>query len=234
MQVTRTLAKWLTNYDSQKSPGSKFRAKRIRPLLQMIESIYKEKGSVTIFDLGGTLQYWGIVSSKYLGDHNVSITIVNLPGTAMPEDHGLFRFLEADACDLACFEDNSFDIAHSNSVVEHVGDWERMVKFSEEIKRLSKNYFCQTPNYWFPIEPHCMTPFFHWLPKPMRLQLVSNFQLGHWSKATSIDDSVRIVESARLLNKKMMRALFSDASIVTERFAYLPKSFVAIRNEKDT
>lgn len=234
MSITRKLAKWFTNYDSQKSPGAKLRAKRIAPLLQMIELIYKNNGSVSIIDLGGTMKYWNIVSSEYLSDHNVNITILNLPGSAMPEDQGPFRFVAADACNLTDFEDKSFDIAHSNSVLEHVGDWGRMVKFAEELKRVSKCYFCQTPNYWFPIEPHCMTPFFHWLPMPIRLWLVSHFQLGHWRKADSIDDAVRIVESARLLNKKLLQTLFPDATIVTERLFLLPKSFIAIRNEKAT
>lgn len=234
MSISRTLAKWFSNYDSQKSPGAKLRAKRIAPLLQMIESIHKNNGFVSIIDLGGTKTYWGIVSSQYLSDHKVNITIVNLPGSASIEDHGPFRFIEADACNLNQFDDKSFDIAHSNSVVEHVGDWERMVKFAEELKRVSKCYFVQTPNYWFPVEPHCMMPFFHWLPKPTRLWLVSHFQFGHWKKAALIDDAVRIVESARLLNRKMFHALFMDATIETERLFLLPKSFVAIRNEKAT
>lgn len=234
MSITRTLAKKFSNYDSQDSPGAKLRAKRIAPLLKMIESIHKNKGSVSIIDLGGTMKYWNIVSGKYLSDHNVNITIVNLPGSSMPEDQEPYRFVWADACNLADFKDKEFDIAHSNSVVEHVGDWGRMVQFAEELKRVSKSYFCQTPNYWFPIEPHCMTPFFHWLPKPTRLWLVSHFKLGHWRKASSTDDAVRVVESARLLNKKMMQALFPDAIIVTERLYLLPKSFIAIRNERAT
>jgi hypothetical protein len=234
MPITRRLAKWFSNYDSQSSPGNKLRAKRILPLLQMIESIYKKKGSVKMIDIGGTKQYWGIIPTRYLHEHKVEITIVNLPGSTKNEDQEPFKFIEADACHLSCFEDKSFDIAHSNSVVEHVGDWARMVQFAEELKRISDCYFCQTPNYWFPMEPHCMTPFFHWLPKPTRLWLVSHFQLGHWRKAISVDDSVRIVESARLLNKEMLQALFEDASIETERFFFLPKSFVAIQRKKTT
>ncbi len=54
MPITQTLAKWFSNYDSQKSPGSKLRVKRVLPLLQMIESIYKNNGSLSIIDLGGT------------------------------------------------------------------------------------------------------------------------------------------------------------------------------------
>jgi len=229
MSILRTLAKWFTNYDNQKSPGARLRVKRIAPLLHMIESIHNSNGSVSIIDLGGTKQYWGIISSQYLTDNCVQITIVNLPGTVMPEDRAPFRFVGADACNLSQFDDKAFDIAHSNSVVEHVGDWERMVRFSEELKRVSKHYFVQTPNFWFPVEPHCFTPFFHWLPKPTRLWLVSHFVLGHWRKASSVDDAVRIVESARLLNRKMFQALFPDATIATEKLLFLPKSFVATR-----
>ncbi len=229
MGISRTLAKRLSDNDRHESLGSKLRAKRIAPLLEMIEEVFRENGSVDIIDVGGTEQYWGIVSRQYLDEHNVSITIVNLPGTGMPEDYGPFEFIEADACNLTEINDKSFHIAHSNSVVEHVGDWARMVQFAEEVSRISRQYFVQTPNYWFPIEPHCMTPFFHWLPKPIRLWMVSHFQLGHWRKASSIDEAVRIVESARLLNKKMFRALFEEATIVTERYFGLPKSFVAIK-----
>ena len=229
MSISRAIAKWFSNYDSQESIGSKLRKKRIGPMLEMIAAVFEENGAVRIIDIGGTERYWGIVPSQFLSDHNVSITIVNLPGTALPEDHGLFRFAGADACNLAEFDDKSFDIAHSNSVVEHVGDWARMVEFARELSRVSSRYFVQTPNFWFPVEPHFMTPFFHWLPKPMRLWLVLHFQLGHWRKATSVDEAVRTVESARLLNRSMLQALFVDAIILPERFFGLTKSYMAVK-----
>lgn len=229
MSITRKLAKLVANYDSPKSTGSRLRAKRIAPLLQMIEAVSTEHGSVDVIDIGGTENYWGIVPGQYLAEHNVKITIVNFFNNETPNNHGPFKFIEADGCDLVDFDDKSFHIAHSNSVVEHVGDWARMVKFAKELSRVSKEYFVQTPNYWFPIEPHCMTPFFHWLPRPLRIWLVSHFQLGHWRKAASIDEAVRIVESARLLNRKMFQELFKDAHVTTERFFWLPKSFIAQR-----
>jgi len=229
MSLTRILAKRFSNYDSQKSVGSQLRAKRIAPLLEMIEQVSSEHRSVNVIDVGGTEKYWNIVPRQYLDEHNVNITIVNLPATTMPKDHGPFKFVQADGCNLANFDDRSFNIGHSNSVVEHVGDWERMVQFAQELSRVADKYFVQTPNYWFPIEPHCMTPFFHWLPKPIRIWLVSHFQLGHWRKAASIDEAVRIVESARLLNRKMFQELFKDGRILTERFFWLSKSFVAIK-----
>ena len=178
MPITRILVDVLLSYANQKSLGSKLRAKRIAPLLEMVKDVFNEHGAVNIIDIGGTEGYWNIVPRQYLDEHNVKITIVNLPGTVMPKDHGPFKFVGADGCDLAGFSDRSFHIAHSNSVVEHVGDWGRMVQFAKELSRVSSKYFVQTPNYWFPIDPHCMMPFFHWLPKPIRIWLVLRFQLG--------------------------------------------------------
>ncbi|PIE17168.1 MAG: hypothetical protein CSA65_09550 [Proteobacteria bacterium] len=232
MCITRIMASAISNYDSLESPGSKMRARRIGPLIEMIEVYYNKNKSVRIVDVGGTIQYWKIVPYEYLCERNVDITIVNLPGQLIARKCGPYSFVESDACNLVDFRDNQFDIAHSNSVVEHVGDWGRMVQFAKELKRVSRSYFCQTPNYWFPVEPHCMIPFFHWLPMPVKLWMVSHYKLGHWPKADSTSDAVRILESARLLNKKMMQALFPDAVIVTERLCFIPKSFVAIRNEE--
>ena len=229
MSITKVLAKKLTNYDDQQSLGSRLRTKRIVPLLRLIEATSKQLGFVSIVDIGGTVRYWNIIPQQYLVEHNVKITIVNLPNATLPKNFGPFTFVHADGCNLSDFDNNSFHIAHSNSVIEHVGDWERMVQFSAEFRRVAEKYFVQTPNYWFPIEPHCMTPFFHWLPKPARVWLVMNFSLGHWRKATSVDDAVRIVESARLLDRKMFCELFQDAELRTERFFLMPKSFSAIR-----
>ena len=228
MPISQTVIKLFSHHENPASLRGKLRAKRIRPLLQKIETVYQCKGSVRIVDVGGTLRYWGIVPAHFLQDHQVTITLVNLPGATLPADQGPCRFVAADACDLRQFADKSFDIAHSNSVVEHVGDWGRMVQFAAELRRVAEDYFCQTPNFWFPIEPHCLTPFFHWLPKPTRLWLMTHFRLGHFRQATSIDEAMRNVESARLLNKKMLQALFPTATIVTERWLSLPKSLIAI------
>ena len=230
MLITRTLARVLSNYYNTESFVSKLRTKRIAPLLKMIEATYSEYGFVNIIDIGGTAAYWSIVPRKYLDRHRVTITIVNLPHPEVPKDHGPFKFVAGDGCDLVGFADQSFHIAHSNSVVEHVGDWTHMVRFAKELSRVATKWFIQTPNYWFPIEPHCMTPLFHWLPGPTRMWLVSHFQLGHWDQAKNMDEAVQIVDSARLLNKKMLQELFQEAQIQTERFLGMPKSFIAVKN----
>lgn len=226
-----SLTNIITNYQNPHSIGSKLRAKRIKPLLTMIEDTHKRKGGVNILDVGGTKEYWGILDQDLLEEKNVSITLLNLPSQNKPQDEKRYLYQEGDACNLSNFSDYSFDIVHSNSVVEHVGDWGKMLQFSKEIKRLAKNYYVQTPNFWFPIEPHCMTPIFHWLPKPIRVSLVMKFTLGHWPRQSTVSDAVHTVESARLLNYKMFKELFSEADISIEKLFFIPKSLIAIKRD---
>jgi len=222
----------ITDYSNKNSFGSKLRTKRIGPLLSMINEVYEKRGRVDILDLGGTREYWGIIPKSFLEEKKVHISILNLPDMNKPIDEAGYSFLEGDACDLVEMRDQSFDIVHSNSVVEHVGDWHKMLKFSKEVKRLGKNYYIQTPYYWFPIEPHCMTPLFHWLPKPIRVSLVMKFSLGHWGKQSTVSDAMYAVDSARLLDKKMFKALFLESSMITEKLFLLPKSLIAVHVEK--
>lgn len=230
MAITRWFAQRISDYDTPSSVGSSFRARRIEPFLRMIERLSDLSGRVNVIDVGGMPNYWNIVAPDFFSNQNVRITIVNLPGVKMEATSPWLSFCEADACSLSEFGDGEFDLAHSNSVLEHVGDWDSMVRFAREIARVAEGYFVQTPNYWFPLEPHCMTPFFHWLPKPVRLRLVRRFQLGHWKRAESADEGMQIVESARLVNRPMFEALFPDAEIGTERVLGLPKSFVALKH----
>ncbi len=195
----------------------------------MIKQAHQEYGTVKIIDIGGTKSYWNILSNQVFEEYDIQITIVNIPEISIPKDQGRYHFVSGDGRNLSNFNDGSFHIIHSNSVIEHVGDWESMTSFAKEIKRLAPMHFVQTPNYWFPLEPHCMTPFFHLLPKPIRLWLVLHFQLGNWTKATTINEAVRLVESARLLCKPILKELFQESEIVTERVLGLSKSFVAIK-----
>jgi hypothetical protein len=211
--------------------SARLRAKRIAPLVAIIKRVHAERGRVSIIDIGGTADYWRIVPRAILDRCNVTITVVNLPGM-LAEDHGdpRFRHVEGDGCDLAEWEDQSFDIAHSNSVIEHVGDWSRVCAFASEVRRVARFYFVQTPHFWFPVEPHCMTPVFHWLPRSWRIAMVMRWNLGNWTRQPSVHHAVRTVESARLLDGPMFGELFgADATIRTERFFGLPKSMVAVR-----
>nr|WP_196799867.1 class I SAM-dependent methyltransferase [Mariprofundus ferrooxydans] len=222
----------IVNYDNPDSIGSKFRTKRIKPFLSLLAEAYEKHGCVNIIDMGGTKTYWNIIPDDILSKYNVSITLVNLPGNNQPADEGRYKYVEGDCCDLSLlFDDGSFHIAHSNSVIEHVGDWDRMILFAKEVSRLAPAYFVQTPNFWFPVEPHCMIPIFHWLPRQVRVFLILKLNMGNWSKQDSVDSAVRAIDSAQLLNKRMFNELFKDAALSTERLLFMPKSIVAIRKK---
>ncbi len=144
------------------------------------------------------------------------------------------QFVEqiGDACDVASVGDNSFDIVHSNSTVEHVGDWNRVESFAREARRLAPSYYIQTPYYWFPLEIHNLLPFFHWLPEGIRAKILLHLRLGHFAQFThDMGEAMRFVQySSRLLDRAQMAYLFPDARIRFEWFGPFPKSLLAIRD----
>jgi SAM-dependent methyltransferase len=87
-----------------------------------------------------------------------------------------FKTVLLDESGLLPFEDSYFDIVHCNSVIEHVTidkkrQWshqsakefatiafERQKQFANEIRRIGKSYFVQTPNKKFIFESHTWLP----------------------------------------------------------------------------
>ncbi|HSV66380.1 MAG TPA: methyltransferase domain-containing protein [Mycobacteriales bacterium] len=223
------MARRLANYDNPRSIGSRIRARRIGFLLGLIKAAHASNGKVDVLDVGGTRAYWDVLPAGTMDRYDVRVTIVNLPGLAHPADDGRFRYVEADGCALP-YPDHAFDIASSNSVIEHVGDWVRMREFAEEIRRTARLYVVQTPYFWFPIEPHFMAPMFHWLPEQWRFRLLLHLRLGHAGRSGTVDEAVRRVQSARLVDRTMLRSLFPDGDLHAERMLGLPKSLIVTRS----
>jgi SAM-dependent methyltransferase len=126
---------------------------------------------------------------------------------------GSRTFLKADARALP-FADDEFEIAFSNSVIEHIVDPADRARYAAEIRRVARRYFVQTPNRFFPVEPHSLLPLVHLLPPGLGRRL--------WRFGVSTDP----YQSARLLGAKELRRLFPDAAIVRERVGPLTKSLV--------
>jgi hypothetical protein len=185
--------------------SNRFRQKRMRKFLALVPS----DRNVRILDLGGTAAYWRALPALY-DLPNVEITILNLDGEEAVDRNLTVR--RGDACATG-LPDMSFDVVHSNSVIEHVGDWSKMEAMAKEVRRLAPTYFVQTPNYWFPVEPHYKMPFVQYLPKALRRMVTG-------------DDPERI----RLLSAREVRRLFPDAELWRERLGSFTKSVVAIRD----
>jgi hypothetical protein len=206
-----------------------FRSRRFRDVQRMIQTILDEKGSAEIVDLGGTETYWK-VGEEFIRQNRsrLRFTIVNTEPQKI-HDAETFDFVEESATDPALFADRTFDLVHSNSVIEHVGIWRDFEMFARNARRLSPRYYIQTPNYWFPFEPHFRFPAFQYLPEFVRARLIMRFSLGFFPRIEDRAEADDIIYHHRLLTTRQMARLFPDAVISHEKFKGLDKSIIAIR-----
>lgn len=218
--------KFVSGINPRGAMATRMRRKRGEHILALIAKIHAEKGSCRIIDLGGEPAYWRIFDRGVLENLGVHVTLVN-PEPQVIEEDPMFEVVVGDACSLAQFQDGSFDLVHSNSVIEHVGLWERMEAFSREVRRLAPRYYIQTPYQWFPVEPHFPAPFIHWRSERHRAKWVLRNRPG---AKGDYGNALRAVQSIWLLDKTQMRYLFSDARHLDEKFAGLTKSLLAIRD----
>lgn len=218
-------------YEKRTSIEFKFRERRFAQVRALIEAVLAEKEVCEIADLGGTEYYWRI-GADYLAEKRgrVRITIVN-PETETIADTGLFRFVEGSATDPKLFAGRTFDLVHSNSVIEHVGDVEDMRLFADNVRRLAPRYYVQTPNYWFPYEPHFRLPGFQFLPAGLRVFIIRHFAVGFFAKVPDRAEAEGVIRHHHLISTRQMRAFFPDAVIRHEKLMGLNKSIIAVRGQ---
>jgi hypothetical protein len=111
-------------------------------------------------------------------------------------------------------------VLFSNSVIEHIPK-ELQPVFAAEVRRVSARYFVQTPNKWFPIEPHYQLPLVQFLPENVLSALDRRISFGFRTKDRRAP--------VRLLSARGMRRLFPDAEIHREKVLGITKSLMAVR-----
>jgi hypothetical protein len=216
------------DYSNPKSIALWFRRRRARRIAELIGAAAARTGACRILDLGGRADYWDLFDRKFLDGSGVHVTLVNYELSTVADDP-MFEMVDADACGLP-YADNSFDLVHSNSTLEHIGDWPRMEAFAGEVRRLAPAYYVQTPYYWFPVEPHYSTLFMHWRSEQSRAHALLKRRHGFFGRQPDMGRAMRIVQDCRLLDKAQFRYLLPDARHVDERVAGLTKSLIAIRD----
>lgn len=210
----------------------KMRRARFKWIERLLDQVLEEKSSATILDIGGRGEYWSLLDPKYR--KLVHIVTVNreeeMGWEKAPLDNDLqIEAVTGDGTSLPQFADGSFDIAHSNSVIEHVGLYSQMADFAAETRRIGRAYYLQTPNFWFPLEPHYGIPFFHWLPETTRLYLHSHSNVG-FVRRTTFEDAMARVDHTRIVSRRVLKHLFPDGVQASERFALLTKSLIVYRD----
>jgi len=200
-----------------------WRVKRFNKFIELLQPNRK----MSLLDVGGYPWTW-TVHPPVVG----SITCINIhpvdwdPASAL--DHNI-RTVVGDGCELK-FEDNSFDIVFSNSVIEHVGSLEKQQAFAKECQRVGKNLWIQTPARECPIEPHYLAPFVHWMTPDTQRKLLRHFTPWGLFEKPSASAIEEIIAKTHLLSIEEWSMLFYDCSIYKENLIGLfPKSYSAYR-----
>jgi SAM-dependent methyltransferase len=155
--------------------------------------------------------------SGTLGRFNASNPIVALDLVVRDgADKPNVKFIQGDAT-LMPFGDAEFDIAFCNSLIEHLPQAQQH-KLVNEIQRVASGYWVQTPNRFFPIEPHMIIPLYQFLPRRIRRFIDSHYAGGY----------------TELLSRQDLEVLFPRAQIYEERVGPLIKSFAAYQRPNST
>lgn len=199
--------------------GTKMRLKRHEFFMGLISRM---PNPIMILDVGGTELYWKTMNLADSKD--VQITLLNLEKKDVSAKNMIS--IAGNAINMSKFENKSFDIVFSNSVIEHVGDFNNQIHMAREVTRIGKRYFIQTPNYWFPMEPHFLVPGFQWLPQALRVWLIRHYDLGWHQKITDLEQARSLVKHTRLLTQKEFQSLFPKGKLYKEKILGLTKSFI--------
>jgi hypothetical protein len=180
--------------------------------------------STRVLDLGGTPYFWQLAAGLNLPVPEV--TVVNLlppPGALPPRLH----WVQADATRVP-FADASFDVAFSNSVIEHLHNREAQAGFASEVRRVAPHRFVQTPSVRFPVEQHLWGLGVHWAPLAWRPHLMRWTTLAGLTARFDLPKCRAFSRELVLLDRSRLSALFPGDRIVVERLLGLEKSLIAV------
>jgi hypothetical protein len=212
--MARELRNVLTGGSDPRSLSSKMRRRRFAALLTAFPTL----ADMAVVDLGGRPATWLQAPVRPR-----RVVCVNIEPHTSTEPW--LETVVADACDPQLASQlGSFDLAYSNSTIEHVGGHVQRLSFARTIQALAPCYWVQTPNRYFPVEPHAVLPMFQFLPTRAKVMLARRWPLSPLGTDGDLVDEVLGIE---LLSATELRFYFPGAHIWKERVAGLTKSLSA-------
>jgi ubiquinone/menaquinone biosynthesis C-methylase UbiE len=194
----------------------------------------------TILDLGGG---GGDHIAGVLPRHDPSrVTVADITPNALEAARTRYGFntvLLDERAPALPFDRRAFDVLFCSSVIEHVTVPKdevyacrstqafqaqaraNQLAFANEIRRVCRRYFVQTPYKYFAVESHSLLPMpVVLLPRPLQIATLG-YARKLWIKRTRPD--------FLLFDRRQMQAMFPDADIHRERWFGLTKSLMAVR-----
>ena len=197
---------------------NRYRSQRIELFLNR----FNPDSQTKILDVGGSSEIWLDTGL------NRNVTLLNL---TKPKKRDLdlgFQCVQANALNMKEIQDQAFDIAFSNSVIEHVGGYSEQKKLADEIRRVGKSYWIQTPNRYFPIEPHLMFPYAQFLPSIAERWVALYWPYSNYRRwGAEKKRTIQFLDKTRLLTEGELRTLFPNSTIYKEKIAGITKSLIA-------
>lgn len=157
-----------------------------------------------VLDLGS--EDGSYLASCYPWPHNIWLADIQSSEETMKrgvEQHKLKGYSVIPAKGMLPFANKQFDAVWRNSVIEHVTVDKQVHKhlpdsafqkqaeahqtaFAQEIARIGRKCFVQTPYKHFPIETHAWLPLIQYLPQPTRYR-IAHVMRHVWIKQWSAD-----------------------------------------------
>jgi Methyltransferase domain len=160
------------------------RRKRMRRFLELVQP----RPTDAVLDVGVTDSAWrsgNFFESSYPWPERITAVALE-PMPTFERTFPEVRLVVADGRSLP-FDAGAFEVGFSNAVIEHVGGREQQRRFVEEMVRTCRTVFIATPNGAFPVDPHTLLPFVHWLPRPIRHRLLRWTGNGIWASEAALN-----------------------------------------------
>jgi hypothetical protein len=219
-KMMRRIHDTVGNPSEGKSISSRCRAARFRELMRR----FPELERMRVLDLGGTPHFWHSAPVR-----PAYVTTLNLDNQYDVQESWL-EHVVADACDIAALDfcAGDYSLVVSNSLIEHVGGYQRRKELSRVIAAAAPAHWIQTPDRYFPIEPHYLAPGFQFLPIKMRAAAIRHWPIAHERVYTGAD-AVAQVLTIDLISATELQHLFPYSEIWHERLVGVSKSIVAVK-----
>jgi hypothetical protein len=178
-----------------------------------------------ILDVGVTDTAWrsgNFIEPNYPWPSQITAVSID-PVPTFQRHHPDVTLVIADGKSLP-FPDQSFEIGFSNAVIEHVGSRKEQRKLVAEMLRTCRRVFIATPNAGFPIDPHTLLPFAHWLPTRIWHRVLRFAGQESWADLDRLNP----------LDGRELRALFPPSipvRIVRQRLLGLTSVIIAIAGD---